>query len=86
MRILPKLNTIDCCQTTTKVKLIYFPTNAFKQQKHLGSSKFRFLKSALLGKIHAFLQDFLTCSPISNNGIAGARPNMNIKAAAYAKA
>ena len=40
-----------------------------------GSSKILSLKSALLGKMHALLQDVLTCSPISNDGITRARPN-----------
>ena len=49
----------DCFQTTTNEKLIYFPINSCKLQKHLGSSNIQSLKSALLGKIHALSQDVL---------------------------
>ena len=59
MQFLTNLNAIDCCQTTTNEKLIYFLTNSCKLQNHLSSSKIRSLKSALLGKIHALLQDVL---------------------------
>ena len=69
------LNAVDCCQTTTTEKPIYFPTNSCKLQNRMGSPKIRSLKSALLGKMHALLQDVLTCSPISNDGIARACPN-----------
>ena len=41
----------------------------------MGSSKILSVKSALLGKMYALLQDVLTCSPISNDGITRARPN-----------
>ena len=47
------------CQTTTNEKLIYFPSNSCKLQKHLANSKSRPLKSALSGKIYALLQDVL---------------------------
>ena len=61
-QILTNLNAIDCCQTTTKEKLIYFPTNSCKLQNCLGSLKIRSLNSVLLGKIHALLQDsFVGC-------------------------
>ena len=59
MQFLTNLNATDCCQTTTNKKLIYFPTNSCKLQKQLGCSKIRSLKSKLLGKIHALLQDVL---------------------------
>ena len=65
--ILTNLNAIDCCQTTANEKPIYFSTNSCKLQNHTGSSKIRSLKFALLGKMHALLQDVLTCSPISND-------------------
>ena len=70
-----KLNAVDCCQTTTNEKQIYFPTNSCKLHNRMGSSKILYLKSALLGKMHAVLQDVLTCSPISNDRITRARPN-----------
>ena len=73
--ILTNLNADDCRQTTTNEKPIYFPTNSCKLQNRMSSSKIRSLKSALLGKVHALLQNVLTCSPISNDGIARARPN-----------
>ena len=57
MRFLTNLNAIDSCQATTNEKLIYFSTNSCKLQIHLGSSKIRSLKYALLGKMHALLQD-----------------------------
>ena len=69
------LNAINCCQTTTSEKPIYFPTNSCKLQNRMGSSKIRSLISALLGKMHALLQDVLTCSPVSNDVIARACPN-----------
>ena len=47
-------------QTPTNGRLIYFPTNSCKLQTLLGNSKVRPLKSALLGKIHALLQDVLS--------------------------
>ena len=59
IRFLTNLNAIDCGQPITNEKLIYFLTNSCKLRKHLGSSKIRSLKSALLGKIHALLQDVL---------------------------
>ena len=59
MLFLTNLNATDCCQTATDEKLIYFPTNSCKLQKHLGSSKIRSLKTVLLGKIHALLQAVL---------------------------
>ena len=62
MRFLTNLNAINCCQITTNEKLIYFPINSCKLQKHLGGSKIRSLKSALLGKTHALLQDVLCLS------------------------
>ena len=58
-QILTNLNAIDCCQTTTNEKLIYFPTNSYKLQNCLGSLKIWSLNSVLLGKIHALLQDVL---------------------------
>ena len=61
--------------TTTNEKQIYFPTNSCKLQNRMGSSKSLSLKSALLGKMHALLQDGLTCSSIFNDGITRARPN-----------
>ena len=57
MRFLTNINATDYCQTTTNERLIYFPTNSDKLQNYLGSSKIWFMKSALLGKIHALLQD-----------------------------
>ena len=70
------LNAADCCQTTTNEKQIYFPTNSCKLQNRMGSSKILSLKSALLGKMHALLlQDVLSCSHISNDGITRALPN-----------
>ena len=69
------LNAVDCCQTNTNEKQIYFPSKSCKLQNRMGSSKILSLKSALLGKMHALLQDVLTCSPISNDGITRARPN-----------
>ena len=59
MRFLTNLNATDCCQTATIETLLYFPTNSCQLQKHLGSSEIHSLKSALLGKIHALLQDDL---------------------------
>ena len=59
MQILTNLNATDCCQNTTNEKLIYFPTNSCKVQKHLGILKILSLNYALLGKIHALLQDVL---------------------------
>ena len=52
MRVLTNLKAVDCCQTPTNEKLIYFPINSCKLQNYLGSSNIRSLKSALLGKIH----------------------------------
>ena len=57
--ILTNLNTIDCCQTTTNEKRIYFSSNSRILQKHMGSSKILSLKSALLWKIYSLLQNFL---------------------------
>ena len=65
MRFVSNLNAIDCCQTTTNEKRIYFLTNSCKLQKNLGSSKIRSLKSALLGKIHALFQDVLSILSLS---------------------
>ena len=39
IRFLTKLNAIDCCQTTTDEKLIYFSTNSCKLQKKPGQSE-----------------------------------------------
>ena len=59
MRFLTNINSIHCCQTPTNEKLISVQTNSCKQQKHLGSSKILSLNAALLGKMHALLQDVL---------------------------
>ena len=59
MWFLTNLKVVDCCQTPTNEKLIYFPTNSCKLPKHLSSSKIRSLKAALLGKIPALVQDVL---------------------------
>ena len=59
MRFLTNLNAIDFCQTIINKKQIYFPTNSCKLENHLGSSKILSLKSALLVKIRALLQDVL---------------------------
>ena len=63
IRFLTNLNAVDCCKTTTTNEtLIYFTTISCKPKTHLGSSKIRSLKSALLGEIHAFMQDvFCIC-------------------------
>ena len=59
MPFLTHLKVTDFCQTTTNEKLIYFPTNSYKLQKYLGSSKIRSLTYSLLRKIHNLLKDVL---------------------------
>ena len=59
MQFLTNLKAVDRCQTPTNEKLIYFPANSCKLQKHLGNLKIRSLKSVQLGKTHALLQDVL---------------------------
>ena len=60
MRFLTNLKAVDCCQTSTNENFIYFLTNSRKLQKHPCSSKNQSLKLALLGKIHALLQDVIS--------------------------